>query len=238
MTEDNTKTKNLLSRRNAVIGGVSVAGIAVAGTAVYIAGRDTDMGIVTEANAQAKLEDLMQPGAIPEKWTGNKDAAVTIVEYSSLSCPHCANFHKTTLPDLKKKYIDTGKVRYVIRDFPLNNPALAGSMVARCADDSKYFPFLEVLYAKQEQWAFAGQGRVEQELFSLAKQVGFTEASFKKCFQDDKLFKGIMAVRERGANQFGVNSTPTFFINGELLRGAQDFASFEKVIDPILEKAK
>src|SRR5690554_935145 len=128
----------------------------------------------------------MKPGPLPEMSLGKADAPVTIVEYASMTCPHCANFHKTTFPELKKKYIDTGKVRFIFREFPLDPLAAGGFMLARCAgkdDKTKYFAMVETLFHQQKEWVV--QKPIEP-LKSIAKQAGFTEQSFDQCLSDQK----------------------------------------------------
>jgi protein-disulfide isomerase len=146
-----------------------------------------------------------------------------------MTCPHCANFHKNVVPELKSKYVDTGQVRYILREFPLNRMAFAASMLARCAGPEKFFPFVKALYEKQETWAF-GEGDPVERLFAMAKQAGFTRESFETCLKDQKLLDGITAVRKRANEKFGVNSTPTLFVNGQLLKGASDISDLEKLM--------
>jgi protein-disulfide isomerase len=175
----------------------------------------------------------MQPGPLGEKSMGQPNAPVTIIEYASMTCTHCANFHVTTYPTLKSKYIDTGKVRYILREFPLDPLAAGAFMLARCAGDDKYFTVVETLFKQQKTWAFA-QNPVPP-LFALAKQFGFTEQSFEKCLSDQKLLDGIEETRRRGAEKFTVNSTPTFFINGKIFRGDLTVAQIEREIAPYLK---
>jgi protein-disulfide isomerase len=177
--------------------------------------------------------DIMVTGTLPEFALGRPDAPVTIVEYASLSCPHCRNFHLTTFPQFKKQYIDTGKVRFIMREFPLDNLAAGASMLARCAGGDKTFPLIGALFHTQETWAFV-RGDPRPELFKVAKQAGFTQESFDKCLADQKLLDDITALRTRGADTFGVSSTPTFFINGKKLAGAS-LDDFEKAFAPILK---
>jgi Protein-disulfide isomerase len=174
----------------------------------------------------------MKPGELPELVLGNNDAPVTIVEYASMTCPHCANFHTRVLPELKKKYIDTGKVRLVFREFPLDNLAAAGAMLARCSGD-KAFDMLEILFHKQEEWVVRNDP--VSKLFDMAKQAGFTKESFEKCLTDDDLLKKVEAVRTRANEKFGVNSTPTFFINGKRLSGGGSIADFDRALEPLLK---
>jgi protein-disulfide isomerase len=173
------------------------------------------------------------PSPLPDMAIGKADAPVTIIEYSSLSCPHCAAFHKEVLPELKSKYIDTGKVRYVVREFPLNEAALAGAVVARCLDPSRYFAFVSLLFSKQEDWAFKEDGLTP--LKQLAKQAGLPEEQFNKCIDDESLQKKILAVRDQGSKE-GVNATPSFFVNGKLVKGAPTLAALEEAMKPYLDK--
>jgi protein-disulfide isomerase len=147
---------------------------------------------------------------------GDPAAPVTIIEYASMTCPHCAHFEETTYPELKKRYIDTGKVRLIFREFPLDRLAVAAAMLARCGGKDKYFPILETLFRTQREWAVA-QDPITP-LLNIAKQVGFTKESFEQCLSDQKLLVGVEAMRS-AAEKLGVNSTPTFFINGQVHRG-------------------
>ena len=150
-----------------------------------------------------------------------------------MTCGHCAHFANEVFPDFKKKYIDTGKVRYIFREFPLDNLAAAASMLARCAGGDKAFPLIETFYAKQADWAFAS-GNPVPKLFDIAKQAGFTQESFDKCLTDQKLLDQITAQRTRASDTFGVSATPTFFINGKRLQEAPTMEAFDKVIEPLL----
>jgi protein-disulfide isomerase len=198
-------------------------------------------GLARPAAAQAKkagptevpLEELMKPGPLPDLTLGSADAPITVVEYASMTCGHCAHFHTTVFPTLKERYVDTGKVRFVMREFPLDNLAAAASMLARCAGEGKTFPLISALFAKQEEWAFV-KGDPRPELLKFAKQAGFTQESFEKCLTDQKLLDDIAATRSRAADTFGVSATPTFFINGKKLNGV-GLADFEKAFEPILK---
>jgi protein-disulfide isomerase len=180
------------------------------------------------------LEELMKSGPLPELILGKDDAPITVVEYASMTCGHCANFHNKVFPALKEKYIDTGKVRLIFREFPLDNLAAAASMVARCSGGDKTFPLISALFHTQESWAFV-RGDPRPELFKVAKQAGFTQESFDKCLADQKLLDDVGAVRTRGSDVFGVNATPTFFINGKKLTAGPTFDEFEKAFAPILK---
>jgi protein-disulfide isomerase len=177
-------------------------------------------------------EELMRPGPLPEQALGATDAPVTIIEYASMTCPHCATFHEKTYPELKKKYIDTGKVRFIFREFPLDPVAAAGFMLARCAGEGKYFPMVETLFHQQKEWAVQ---RPLPPLLAIARQAGFTQQSFEQCLANQKLLDDIEKVRERAAKEFGVASTPTFFVNGKVQRGAPTIEELDKLIEPYLK---
>ena len=139
------------------------------------------------------MAKLLEPGALPEQSIGKPDAKVTIVEYASMTCPHCAHFHATTLPELKTKYIDTGKVRLILREFPFDPRAEAGFMLARCSGDN-YFPMVDVLFKQQMQWA--GVENSKDALLQIAKLAGFTQEKFEACLTDQKLLEDVRAVRD------------------------------------------
>ena len=185
------------------------------------------------ASAQAPLEPdvnveaLMKAGELPDIVMGKEDAPYTIVEYSSMTCPHCANFHVNVLPEVKKKYIDTGIAKYIIREFPFDNVAAAAFMLARCVDQAKYFDFVDLLYINQEEWAFGGDPLPGLQKF--AKQAGFTEARFNECLRDEKVLKHVEWVRNRGHGEFGVRATPTFFINGKRL-DSNAISAFDEIL--------
>lgn len=184
--------------------------------------------------ATVPVEELMKPSDLPELSVGDPQAPVTIVEYASMTCPHCAAFHNGVWPKLKEKYVDTGKARLVFREFPLDNLAAAVSMLSRCTGaPDRAMNFVSDMFKAQDRWAFE-RGNPVPKLFEMARQAGFTQESFDKCLTDQKLLDQVNAVRDRGAKTFGVNSTPTFFINGRRLNNV-GLADFEKAIDPLLK---
>lgn len=191
-----------------------------------------DLRFIAPALAQSPSPaDLAVAGPLGDIIQGKDDAPVTIIEYASMTCTHCATFHNITYPVLKTKYIDTGKVKYILREFPLDPLAAGAFMLARCAGKDKYHPLVEILFQKQKDWVV--QKPIEP-LMAIAKQAGFTEESFNACLQDQKLLEGIEQVRTRAAEKLGVNSTPTFFINGRVHRGALTIEELEKQIAPLL----
>lgn len=184
--------------------------------------------------AQATAKDPggvlnIQPG---DHVLGNADAPVTIFEYASLTCPHCAQFHSGVLPELKAKYIDTGKVKLVFRDFPLDNVAARAAMLAECAGPERYFPLLDVLFQSQAQWATAKDPVAE--LGKIGRLSGLAEADFKACMENTKLAQDIIAKRQ-GGEAVGVSSTPTLIINGRLYAGARPMDELEKILQPLLK---
>ncbi len=179
----------------------------------------------------------MKPEALPDMVMGKADAPVTIIEYASMTCPHCAHFDETTFPELKTRYIDTGKVRYIFREFPLDNLAAAAFMLARCAgkdDSSNYFAMIDTMFKQQRTWAVE---KPIPPMMAIAKQAGFTEQSFDACLSNQQILDGIENVRQRAIKQFKVQSTPTFFVNGTKVTGALSIEDMAKVIDPYLKKA-
>ena len=149
-----------------------------------------------------------------------------------MTCSHCAHFHETGYPHLKAKYIDTGKVRFVIREFPFDPLATAAFMLARCSGD-KRDAMVDLLFSQQNNWAFSNQPL--QGLKNLTKQTGMSDATFDACLKDQKLYENVTAVAERGGKQFGVDSTPTFFINGKRVTGALSPDELDKQLAPFIK---
>jgi protein-disulfide isomerase len=204
-----------LDRRQLIRGASAFAGLTV---------------FASTGHAAVDLAALYAPPAEGDMTMGPETAKVTVVEYASASCPHCANFYKTTFPDLKKEYIDTGKIRFIFREFPHNQPALAAFMLARCAPKEKYFPLIDMFFTQQDSWLEAPL----EGLQKIAQLAGFTKESFDACLKNETVGKGIIAVRDKAEKEFGVDSIPTFFINGELVKGETTIVDFRKAIDPLL----
>jgi protein-disulfide isomerase len=230
-TLNSTEGEPLLSRR-------VMLGAAIVATGALLVSLATSHGSRTDMAAKARRRpthlstaELMKPGPLPDLSIGKEDAPVTIVEYASMTCPHCAHFHNDVLPKLKEKYIDTGKARLVFREFPFDERGALASMVARCAGGDRALPLISVLYAKQDDWAQAKNDFL-QKLFGYAQQAGFTKQAFDNCRQDEKLLKNLVAMRDRGV-AFGVNATPTFFVNGKKLAGAT-MEDFDTTIGAVL----
>jgi len=178
------------------------------------------------------VQDLSVQGPLGDVALGPETAKVTIVEYASLTCSHCAAFHKGTWPELKKRYLDTGKVRFTLREFPLDPLATAGFMLARCDGNAKYYPISDLLFEQQRNWAFTDKPL--DALRAMMRQAGFSQEKFDACLKDQKLYDAVNAVKNRGVDQFNVDSTPTFFINGQRYPGNMSIDELEKVIKPLL----
>lgn len=170
-----------------------------------------------------------------ERILGNPDAPVTIIEYASLTCPHCAQFHTEVLPQLKERYIAPGKVRLIYRDFPLDQTALAAAALAHCAGPERYFSMLDVLFQTQGNWARAGDPIAA--LKRLGKLGGLTEQEMAACLADEELSDGILRQRLAGQNEYDIGSTPTFIIDGKAYPGARDVEEFGELIDPLLDQS-
>jgi protein-disulfide isomerase len=166
---------------------------------------------------------------------GNPNAPVTIIEYASLTCPHCAQFHTEVLPELKERYIAPGKVRLIYRDFPLDQTALDAAALAHCAGPDRYFRMLDVLFETQSNWA-----RAEDPIAALkrlGKLGGLTDQEMAACLADEELTDGILHERLAGQNEYDIGSTPTFIIDGKAYPGSRDVEEFVKLIDPLLDQS-
>ncbi|PJB70361.1 MAG: disulfide bond formation protein DsbA [Alphaproteobacteria bacterium CG_4_9_14_3_um_filter_47_13] len=174
--------------------------------------------------------------ALKPREMGATDAPVLIEEYASLSCSHCAQFSRETFEKLKEAYIDTGKVRFIYNDYPLNAPAMDAAMVARCLPEDRYFKFVKFLFETQENWAF--EADYKKKLVQNAKLSGATEELVNACLENQELKQGLITRMQKAAEDHNIQSTPSFIINGtETLKGAQDFESFSKAIDARLEES-
>ena len=182
--------------------------------------------------APASVEELAQPGPLGDVWLGAQDAKVTVIEYASLTCSHCATFHEKTWPEFKKRYVDTGKVRFTLREFPLDPLATAGFMLARCHGNDKYYPISDLLFDRQRAWAFTDKPL--DALQQMMRQAGFSQEKFESCLKDQKLYDAVNAVKNRGADKFKVDSTPTFFINGQRYPGNLTIEELDKALTPLL----
>lgn len=177
----------------------------------------------------AQAAPLTTEEALQDRVLGDPDAPIEIVEYASLTCPHCATFHTEILPELKKNYIDTGKAKLVYRDFPFDQAGLMAAMMARCAPPSRYFQFIDVLFANQEKWT--RDADPVAALMRIGKLGGISESDFRACISDEVLRDGLLQSRITANKQYGVDSTPSFLINGEKrVVGAQPYEVFDELL--------
>ena len=203
------------TKRDVIFGSVAAAGMALGAPLAFAA---VDLAVLNAAPAEGDMT------------MGPDTAKVTVIEYASASCPHCAAFYKDVFPTLKSEYIDTGKIHFIFREFPHNDAALAAFMVARCAPKEKYFPLVDVFFTTQDVWL---QNPLEG-LTKIAQQAGFTKESFDACLKNEAVAKNILAVRTT-ADGLGVTGIPTFFINGEMLDGEKTIDVLRAKIDPLLK---
>ena len=190
--------------------------------------------LMADAMAQGAA-DVAKPVSLPDMALGPKDASVTITEYASMTCPHCAAFNETVFPKIKSEYIDSGKVRYVFREFPLDIKAAAGSMLSRCIakdDAPKYFAVTDMLFRQQNDWVIKN---TTETLIRIGKQAGLSQQAVEDCLKDQALLDKIAADQKYASEVLKVNSTPTFFINGEKIKGEASFEEFDKRIKSLLK---
>ena len=221
---------DLLRSRRDVLKGFLLAGtaIALAGVIPLHAARAED------APAKFPLDEMMAPQALPDIVQGKADAPVTIVEYASMTCPHCAHFHATVYPWLVKTYVDTGKVKFILREFPLDPLAAAAFMLARCEGPEKRNAVTDLLFDQQQSWAYSDKPL--EGLRNALRLTGMSQDQFDACLKNQKLQDNVYAVSDQGSKKFGVSATPTFFVNGEKVTGEVTEQSLAKILDPLVAK--
>lgn len=215
-----------MSKFCAFVNGIAVAAIAAAGFLLTVAGTDVSL-----SKAQAADETKTEAADAREISYGNADAPVTIVEYASLTCPHCANFHTTILPDLKKRLIDTGKARLVFKDFPLDQLALRAAILVRCNDGTRRNAMLDVLFATQQSWARSQDPM--SALMGIGHASGMSEQDLKDCFNNQEIVDGVIQHRLDAEKTYEVNSTPSFVIDGKLYRGELTVDQIADVVESL-----
>jgi protein-disulfide isomerase len=219
----------LIITRRAFTAALSLTGLAA------LAGF-SPLRLISSAFAQS-ASDVAKPVSLPDMAIGPKDAAVTITEFASMTCPHCAAFNAEVFPKIKSTYIDTGKIRYIFREFPLDIKAAAGSMLARCIakdDAAKYFAVVDVLFKQQMDWAY-GKTSTTDGLTRIGKQAGLSQEQVDTCLKDQALLDKIAADQKYATDILKVNSTPTFFINGDVIKGEASFDVFDAKIKSLLK---
>jgi protein-disulfide isomerase len=178
------------------------------------------------------LADVMNTGALPEMALGRADAPVTIIKYASLTCPYCRQFQLSIFPQLKREYIDTGKVRFIIREFPIGFQSGAATIALRCAPPQAYFRLYEMFLARQAAWV--SQEVRRDPIFKIAADVGMTRAQFDACYENQGMIEALKWVKERGRT-LGVIGTPNFFVNGKLVKSMLGMKEIRDMVDPIVE---
>ncbi len=186
-----------------------------------------------EAAASAAPDPLTLPVALPDIVEGSPAAKITIIEYASVTCSHCAAFHAETWPSLKQRYVDTGKVKFILREFPLDPLSAAGFMLARCAGSDKRDGLIDVMFEQQKNWAFVP--KPGEQLLALVKQEGMSQTDFETCLRNQALFDSLNKSRELAASRLDINSTPTFFVNGRKMTGDLSIGELDKVLTPLLK---
>jgi protein-disulfide isomerase len=184
-----------------------------------------------EVIANPTIADIMQPGGLPEMALGRADAPVTIVQYASMTCPYCRQFQRDTFPILKREYIDTGKVRYILREFPIGHQSGLATIALRCAPPEKYFLLYDKLMAQQPSWV--SQEVRPDPIFKVAAQVGMTRAQFDSCRENRGMIDALKEIKERG-RKLGIIGTPNFFVDGRLVKTVIGMKEIREMVDPVL----
>lgn len=247
-------TSELSITKRRLLGGIAIAAVSIALTACSdsedtAANAEPKPAVSNETTASTTpaveiptadrdvdMEEALKPGPLKEMALGDPNAPVKIIEYMSMTCPHCAHFHENTFEAIKTKYVDTGKVYFVLREFPFpqDTASLAAFMLARCTTEDKFFPFVSTLLKQQRTWAAPADGDVRGAMLQMSKLAGFTQETFDACLTNAQLAGDVSAVRDRGAQEFGVQSTPTFLINGKAYSGDMSVDSMSALIDSLL----
>jgi protein-disulfide isomerase len=188
----------------------------------------SDQGLPPGSGDVVDAEALMVPGPLGDKTLGDPEAPNVVVEYASLTCPHCRAFHTAVFPSFKEKYIDTGQVYFVFRQFSLNLLDTAAIMLANCVPQEQFFPIVELLYEQQPTWAASAEPVMA--LRDLVKQVGISANTFDACVANQQILDGVNWVKDRATKEFGVNSTPTFFFNGERRVGEHSLVQIDEIL--------
>lgn len=195
-----------------------------------------------EPQGDVDMDAALKPGTLPEMALGEENAPIQVIEYMSMTCPHCASFHTNTFEAIKEKYIDSGKARFIIREFPFDPVATAAFMLARCnpqdpkqpSTPEQYFAMVSMLFKQQRAWAAPADGDVRKALLQAVKVAGYSQQTFEQCLTNQQLLDEINKVVKRGADEFGVNSTPTFLIGGKKYSGDISVESMSKLFDSML----
>jgi protein-disulfide isomerase len=221
------RSRPLIITRRAFTAALSLTGLAALASF-------SPLRLIGQALAQS-ASDVAKPVSLPDMALGPADAKVTVTEYASMTCPHCAAFNADVFPKIKAEFIDTGKIRYIFREFPLDIKAAAGSMLSRCianGDAAKYFAVTDLLFRSQNDWVMKN---TTETLTRIGRQAGMSQPQVEACLKDQSLLDKIVADQKYASEVLKVDSTPTFFINGEKIKGETSFEDFQKKINPLLQ---
>jgi protein-disulfide isomerase len=206
--------------RHIAIGFLLAAGAGILAGCAGGGARESAQAVLLNTDGSANVAELMKPGPLGEMVLGSPSAPATIIEYASLTCPYCRQFHTTTYPRLKKELIDTGKVRLIVREFPIGRAAGTAAIVSRCAPQKDYFVLFDKFLSQQRSWT--SQDVRPDAIYKIAAQTGMKRKAFDACLANKEVEEGLKTVKQRG-REFGVSGTPTFFINGKKFRGPLTF---------------
>lgn len=237
--------------RNKLLAGLAIAAVLIAGlvawqverrpAATNIAATNTDAATPTADAGDAEIGPLADASAQPmnlyedDHVLGSPDAPITMIEYASLTCPHCAAFHNEVLPQIKENYIDKGLVRLVFRDFPLDRIALHGSQIADCANEDSYFRIIGVMFNTQAQWAASADPTVGLE--QIGRTGGVAQDAIDACVADEAMIEKILTRAQEAQTLYGINSTPSFVINGQVVKGSDTYEEFDRILSDLLPKS-
>jgi protein-disulfide isomerase len=197
--------------------------------------RGADSGFVGIAEAQSADGEAVDTSMVTEMDLGDPEAAVTVIEYASFTCPHCRDFHENTFKEFKANYIDTGKVHFIYREVYFDRFGLWAGMVARCGGEERYFGIADMIYDEQRTWTRAeSEGEIAENLMKIGRKAGLTTEELDACLKDGDMARAMVAVYQENAERDSIRSTPSFMINGDLVTGNQDYSAFSALIDEAL----
>lgn len=228
-----------MNRRTLLLGtGAAVVAAGGVGAWATLGGRgmaEVGSTLITPSAANAQTSEApVDTSRVVEMVQGNPDAAVTVMEFASFTCPHCASFHQNVYPQLKEAYIDTGLIRFVNREVYFDAYGLWAALVARCGGEMRYFGIVEMLYAEQSEWARGTDGgAVAESLRRIGRRAGMSDEELNACLTDRDMATAMMQVYQDGATEYGIRGTPSFVINGTTYSN-MSFAEFQAILDPLL----
>lgn len=215
-----------MQRRNVILGGAAV--FALGGLAFTRRSGDLPFDPIMAANAQEATGEISE---IKDMVMGSADAPVEMIEYASFTCPHCATFHAGTFQNIKKDYIDTGKVRFIYREVYFDRFGLWASMIARCGGEMRFFGLVELIYEKQREWTASGDPAIIiEDLRKLAKTAGLTDEMLDECMNDADFAQSLVAWYQTNSEQDDISSTPSFLIDGQKYANMA-YSDFQTIID-------